>query len=301
MQVILPRPSDLGDGFYVRRALPSAVRRSVGPFVFLDEFGPVALPPGTGMDVRPHPHIGLATVSYLFEGEIVHRDSLGTVQTIRPGAVNWMTAGRGIVHSERSPDSERALGVRLWGLQFWVALPLAREQDEPAFFHHDERALPTAAPPGARLRVVLGDAFGLHSPVLTTSPMFLVDARLDAGSRLQADIPAGERAAYLVQGAVRAGGARERVEQGHLVWFDEGEPFEIEAADGPAHVVFLRGPPLDAPRFLWWNFVSSSRDAILEAQAAWSAQPSGRFPQVPGESEYIPLPSRPAPPPPTAL
>jgi redox-sensitive bicupin YhaK (pirin superfamily) len=301
MQVIVPRPSDLGDGFYVRRALPSAARRAVGPFVFLDEFGPVAMPPGTGMDVRPHPHIGLATVSYLFEGEIVHRDSLGSVQTIRPGAVNWMTAGRGIVHSERSPDSERARGVRLWGLQFWVALPLAHERDEPAFFHHDERELPTAAPGGARVRVVLGEAFGLRSPVRTVSPMFLVDARLDAQARLAPDIAGGERAAYLVQGAIRAGAAGDRVEQGHLVWFDEGESFAVEAVDGPAHVVFLGGPALDAPRFLWWNFVASSRDAILDAQAAWTAQPNDTFAQVPGETEHIPLPARPLPPAPATL
>jgi hypothetical protein len=301
MQVIVPRPPDLGDGFYVRRALPTAARRSVGPFVFLDEFGPVAMPPGTGMDVRPHPHIGLATVTYLFEGEIVHRDSLGTLQTITPGAVNWMTAGRGIVHSERSPASARARGVRLWGLQFWVALPLAHERADPAFHHHDERALPTAAPPGARLRIVLGEAFGLRSPVPTPSPMFLVDVQLDGQGRFDADIASGERAAYVVQGSVRAGAGGERVEQGHLVWFDDGEPFGVEAAGGPAHVVFLGGPPLDAPRFLWWNFVASSRDAILDAQEAWSAQPSAQFPQVPGETEHIPLPSRPAPPAPTAL
>ena len=178
MQVITPRPSDLGDGFLVHRALPSAERRAVGPFVFLDQFGPVQLAPGKGLDVRPHPHIGLATVSYLFEGTILHRDSLGSVVPIRPGEVNWMTAGRGIVHSERSPDDVRAAGPRLWGLQFWVALPLEKEQCPPAFAHHGADAIPRVTRPGARLSVVLGEAFGATSPVELTSPMFLVDVRL---------------------------------------------------------------------------------------------------------------------------
>jgi hypothetical protein len=189
----------------------------------------------------------------------------------------------------------------VWGLQFWVALPLACERADPAFFHHGVEALPTLAPEGARVRVVLGEAFGVRSPVVTPSPMFLVDARLEAGARLAAGITAVERAAYVVDGAVRGGAARERVEAGHLAWFDEDEPIVLEAVDAPAHVVLLGGPPLDAPRFLWWNFVSSSRDAILDAQAAWTDQPSAQFPQVPGENEHIPLPSRPAPPAPTAL
>jgi len=304
MQVITPRPSDLGDGFMVHRALPSAARRAVGPFVFLDEFGPVTLPPGQGMDVRPHPHIGLATVTYLFEGEIVHRDSLGSVETIRPGEVNWMTAGRGIVHSERSPQSARAAGAHLWGLQFWVALPLALENGPPAFAHHDAPALPRGERAGARWSVVLGEAFGQRSPVAVTSPMFLVDVRLDAGARIELDATFEERAAYVVEGAVRAVGAAGDAgptAREHLLAFDPGEPLVLEADGGPAHVVLLGGSPLDAPRFLWWNFVSSSRDAILDAQAAWSAQPNAQFAQVPGETEHIPLPSRPAPPAPTAL
>ena len=293
MQVITPNPSDLGDGFLVHRALPSAERRAVGPFVFLDQFGPVQLGPGKGLDVRPHPHIGLATVSYLFEGTILHRDSLGSVVPIRPGEVNWMTAGRGIVHSERSPDELRADGPRLWGLQFWVALPLALEQCAPAFAHHGADAIPRVTRPGARLSVVLGDAFGAVSPVALTSPMFLVDARLDAGASIDLEADHAERAAYVLEGEVRANDADASTAQEHLIVFDAGEPARLTAGDAPAHVVFLGGPPLDAPRFLWWNFVASSRDAILEAQAAWSEQ---RFPTVPGETEFIPLPSRPLPP-----
>lgn len=293
MQVITPHPSDLGDGFLVHRALPSAKRRAVGPFVFLDQFGPVQLPPGKGLDVRPHPHIGLATVSYLYEGVILHRDSLGSVVPIHPGEVNWMTSGRGIVHSERSPAELRADGPRLYGLQFWVALPREKEQCEPAFAHHDAESIPRAERPGARLSVVLGEAFGKVSPVAVTSPMFLVDVRLDPGATLDLEVAHPERAAYVLAGEVRGGESAEFVPREHLVVFDKGEPARLTAGDQPAHVVLLGGPPLDAPRFLWWNFVSSDRDLILEAQAAWSEQ---RFPKVPGEDEFIPLPARPLPP-----
>jgi hypothetical protein len=293
MQVITPRPSDLGDGFVVHRALPSAARRAVGPFVFLDQFGPVQLAPGKGLDVRPHPHIGLATVSYLFEGSILHRDSLGSVVPIQPGEVNWMTAGRGIVHSERSPEAARAAGARLWGLQFWVALPLGMEQCPPAFAHHGADAIPRVTRPGARLSVVLGEAFGATSPVAVTSPMFLVDVRLEAGASIELEVGHGERAAYVLEGEVHGNDSDSPTAREHLVVFDAGEPARLRAGDLPAHVVLLGGPPLDAPRFLWWNFVSSERDLILEAQAAWSEQ---RFPPVPGETEFIPLPARPMPP-----
>ncbi len=298
MQVITPHPSDLGDGFLVHRALPSAARRAVGPFVFLDQFGPVQLAPGKGLDVRPHPHIGLATVSYLFEGTILHRDSLGSVVPIRPGEVNWMTAGRGIVHSERSPAELRAAGPRLWGLQFWVALPLELEQCAPAFAHHGADEIPRVARPGARLSVVLGEAFDAVSPVALTSPMFLVDVRLDAGASLDLEVDHPERAAYVLEGEVRANDADTATPKEQLIVFDASEPARLTAGDAPAHVVLLGGPALDAPRFLWWNFVSSQRDTILEAQAAWSEQ---RFAAVPGETEFIPLPSRPTPPAPTAL
>ncbi|MFL6630343.1 MAG: pirin family protein [Vitreoscilla sp.] len=293
MQVITPRPSDLGDGFVVHRALPSAARRAVGPFVFLDQFGPVQLAPGKGLDVRPHPHIGLATVSYLFEGSILHRDSLGSVVPIQPGEVNWMTAGRGIVHSERSPEDARAAGARLWGLQFWVALPLGKEQCPPAFAHHGADAIPRVTRPGARLSVVLGEAFGATSPVALTSPMFLVDVRLEAGASIEFEVDHAERAAYVLEGEVRGNDSDSPTASEHLIVFDAGEPARLRAGDAPAHVVLLGGPPLDAPRFLWWNFVSSERDLILEAQAAWSEQ---RFPPVPGETEFIPLPARPMPP-----
>ncbi|MBC7665009.1 MAG: pirin family protein [Caulobacter sp.] len=293
MQVITPHPSDLGDGFLVHRALPSAARRAVGPFVFLDQFGPVQLAPGKGLDVRPHPHIGLATVSYLFEGTILHRDSLGSVVPIRPGEVNWMTAGRGITHSERSPDELRADGPRLWGLQFWVALPLELEQCPPAFAHHGADEIPRVARPGARLSVVLGEAFGATSPVALTSPMFLVDVTLDPGATLELDLDAAERAAYVLEGEVRANASKSPTAKEHLIVFDAGEPARLTAGSEPAHVVLLGGPKLDAPRFLWWNFVSSDRDLIIEAQAAWTEQ---RFPKVPGESEFIPLPARPLPP-----
>ncbi len=293
MQVITPRPSDLGDGFLVHRALPSAAKRAVGPFVFLDQFGPVQLAPGKGLDVRPHPHIGLATVSYLFEGTILHRDSLGSVVPIQPGEVNWMTAGRGITHSERSPDSVRAAGPRLWGLQFWVALPLALEQCPPAFAHHGADEIPRVTRQGARVSVVLGEAFGATSPVAVTSPMFLVDVRLDAGASIDLEADHAERAAYVLEGAVSANGDAAATPKEHLVVFEPGEPARLTAGGEPAHVVLLGGAPLDAPRFVWWNFVSSSRDRILEAQAAWSEQ---RFPAVPGETEFIPLPARPLPP-----
>jgi redox-sensitive bicupin YhaK (pirin superfamily) len=298
MQVITPHPSDLGDGFVVHRALPSAARRAVGPFVFLDQFGPVQLGPGKGLDVRPHPHIGLATVSYLFEGSILHRDSLGSVVPIRPGEVNWMTAGRGIVHSERSPDELRADGPRLWGLQFWVALPLELEQCAPAFAHHAADAIPRVTLPGAQVGVVLGDAYGASSPVALTSPMFLVDVRLEAGASIELEADHPERAVYVLEGEVLADDADAATPKEHLIVFDPAEPARLSAVGAPAHVVLLGGPPLDAPRFLWWNFVSSERDLILQAQAAWSEQ---RFPQVPGETEYIPLPSRPQPPAPTPL
>jgi redox-sensitive bicupin YhaK (pirin superfamily) len=209
-----------------------------------------------------------------------------------------MTAGRGIVHSERSPDELRADGPRLWGLQFWVALPRELEQCAPAFAHHAAEAIPRVTLPGAQLGVVLGEAYGATSPVALTSPMFLVDVRLDAGASIELEADHPERAVYVLEGEVHADDAAAATPKEHLIVFDPAEPARLTAVGAPAHVVLLGGPPLDAPRFLWWNFVSSERDLILQAQAAWSEQ---RFPQVPGETEYIPLPSRPLPPAPTPL
>jgi len=290
MDIITPRPSDLGNGFMVRRALPSAGRRAVGPFVFLDEMGPVRFEPGQGLDVRPHPHIGLATVTYLFEGEILHRDSLGSVAPIRPGDVNWMTAGRGIVHSERTPPALRGQGSSLWGLQCWVALPLDLEDCDPAFAHHEAGELPRTERDGARLRVVVGEAFGLRSPVAVSSPMFMVDAQLAPGARLALDADHPERAAYVVSGTVRADdNDAPACGPGQLLVFAPDEPAALQAGDAPVRLVWLGGAALDAPRFVWWNFVASRRQAIEEASTRWTAQ---AFPAVPGETEFIPLPER---------
>jgi len=279
---IAPRARDLGDGFTVRRMLPTARARSVGPFVFFDRMGPVAIAPGGGLDVRPHPHIGLATVTYLFEGEILHRDSLGVVQRIRPGEVNWMTAGRGIVHSERTPPELRAGGSRLSGIQVWVALPREREEDEPSFAHHAD--LPSASALGAAIRVVLGHAFGATSPVATASPTFYVDVALEAGAALAIPGDHPERAIFVVDGSVALGD--ETVGAGEMLVLAAGASATVRAA-AAARVVLFGGAPLDGPRFVWWNLVSSRRERIAQAAADWKA---GRFASVPGEHEFIPLP-----------
>jgi redox-sensitive bicupin YhaK (pirin superfamily) len=281
--LIRARVSDLGD-FEVLRALPSAAKRSVGPFVFVDHFGPVQLPPGRGMDVRPHPHIGLATVTYLFEGEIVHRDSIGCVQPIRPGDINWMTAGRGIVHSERSPVEERARGARLFGMQIWVALPEDREETEPSFVHHPSETLPRIALPGVGAHVLIGQVFDARSPVATASPTLYCALQFDAGARLAIPADTEERALYVVAGTLDVDG--QRVERGMLAVLAPGE-VPTAVADGKATVMLLGGASL-GPRFIWWNFVSSSRERIEQAKADWSAQ---RLGTVEGETEFIPLPA----------
>jgi redox-sensitive bicupin YhaK (pirin superfamily) len=281
---IAPRTRDLGEGFMVLRALPSGPVRNVGPFVFFDAFGPTALQPGRGMDVRPHPHIGLATVTYLLEGEILHRDSLGTQARIRPGEVNWMTAGRGIVHSERTPPDRRAGGSTLHGLQTWVALPLDREEDPPSFIH--QASLPIAERSGVSVRVILGSFGDVVSPVETLSPMIYADARLAEGAAIDWTGALAERALYVVSGAVTVGA--ERADAGTMLVFAPGVPLRIEAST-PSQVMLIGGAPLDAPRFVWWNFVSSRKERIREAAEQWKAQ---RFPPVPGESEFIPLPER---------
>ena len=282
--LIVPRTRDLGDGFTVRRALPDARRRNVGPFVFFDQMGPAVLAPGRGLDVRPHPHIGLATVTYLFEGEILHRDSLGTVQPIRPGDVNWMTAGRGIVHSERTPAQLRTGGSRLFGLQVWVALPREHEEVRPAFAHLAEPALPLLGEKRMRMRLILGETHGARSPVQTLSAMFYADALLESDAKLALAFRYEERAAYVVEGTIEHGGARYGA--GQMLVFRVGDEVVLSAAE-KARVVLFGGEPLDGERMLWWNFVSSRRQRIAQAADDWKA---GRFAGVPGESEFIPLP-----------
>lgn len=281
---IIPRVRDLGDGFKVRRALPDAARRNVGPFVFFDQMGPVTIPAGAGLDVRPHPHIGLATVTYLFTGEILHRDSLGTVQSIRPGEVNWMTAGHGIVHSERTPPALRQQPSALSGIQTWVALPREHEEVAPSFAHYGK--LPVVDESGVRICLILGEAVGASSPVPTLSPMFYADAAMQARTRLRLAADYEERAAYVIDGTVEYGGAMFRA--GELLVFAPGEEIGI-AARVDARLMLFGGAPLDGPRFVWWNFVSSRRDRIAEAAEAWQA---GRFAKVPEETEFIPLPDR---------
>jgi len=278
------RTRDLG-GFTVGRVLPSGARKLIGPFIFFDHMGPATFPPGRGIDVRPHPHIGLATVTYLFEGEIVHRDSLGSHQPIRPGDVNWMTAGRGIAHSERTGSDLRQSGARLDGLQLWVALPLRHEETDPEFHHHPARDLPAVDIAGTKIRVLAGSAFGETSPVRTFSPLFYVDAAMPAGSRLPLPDQYEERAAYVVSGKVECG--EQRAERGRMLLFAPGAPATLRAVSD-ARVALVGGAAIDGERHIFWNFVSSSQARIEQAKRDWR---EGRFPKVPGdEQEFIPLP-----------
>ena len=284
--LVPPRVHDLGGGFTVKRLIPHASCRSVGPFVFFDHIGPAELGPDTPLDVRPHPHIGLATVTYLWEGAIMHRDSLRSAQEIRPGDVNWMTAGRGIVHSERTPDRLRGQKHRMHGLQTWVALPRGHEEAAPAFAHHPAATLPVVELPGVRMRVVAGDAFGETSPVqvLARTLYVAVDLAADAALVLPADH--AERAIYAVEGELTLDG--EPVPLEHLVVLDpDSEPLLKAGCD--ARVMLLGGDPLDGRRHVWWNFVSSSRERIEQAKQAWRED---RLGQVPGETERIELPER---------
>ena len=282
--VIVPRTRDLGDGFAVRRALPHGRRQMVGPFIFFDHFGPVQFIAGQGMDVRPHPHIGLATVTYLFDGSIMHRDSEGHIQEIRPGAMNLMTAGRGIAHSERTPDVQRANGQKMLGLQSWVALPAGHEEIAPSFQHYDATRLPTVQDNGIRARVIAGSAFGASSPVETVSDWFYVEVNLDAGMSAPLDADHEERAIYVVDGEVEIAG--ERYEGPRLLIFRPGDRITVKAAR-PTRMMFLGGTALEGPRYIWWNFVSSSRERIEQAKQDWK---TGRFAHVPEETEFIPLP-----------
>jgi hypothetical protein len=282
--VIVPRSVDLG-GFAVRRALPHVKRRMVGPFIFFDHFGPVEFRAGAGIDVRPHPHIGLATVTFLFDGEIMHRDSLGSAAAIRPGDVNLMTAGRGIVHSERTAPDHRAGGERLHGLQLWLAMPAADEEIDPTFAHHDQAELPVVAGDGKIVRVVIGNLYGKRSPVPTLSDTVLADAALTPGAVLPIDADTQERALYVVAGEIDVAG--DRFAAGRLIVLRPGDPMAVTAAN-EARVILAGGAALDGPRHIWWNFVSSRKERIEQAKADWKL---GRFDTVPGdEAEFIPLP-----------
>ena len=283
--VIEPRTRDLGGGFRVGRVLPAAARRMVGPFVFFDHMGPTRFEPGQGLDVRPHPHISLATVTYLFDGEIVHRDSLGSHQAIRPGAINWMTAGRGITHSERTAPNERARGPRLHGIQLWVALPKEHEETAPEFHHHPSETLPELQIDSVRLRVLAGAAYGAASPVKALSTLFYVEAEMPAGSELPMPDGYTDRAAYLVEGTVVCG--NERCATPQMLVFRAGANTVLRA-EQDSRLMLIGGEPLEGDRHIWWNFVSTSPERIEVAKRDWAER---RFPRVPGdEQEYIPLP-----------
>jgi redox-sensitive bicupin YhaK (pirin superfamily) len=286
--VVVPRTVDLGDGFSVRRALPSARSRMVGPFIFFDHFGPAEFRAGKGLDVRPHPHIGLATVTYLFDGEIMHRDSLGTAAPIKPGEVNWMTAGRGIVHSERTGPELRSTGSPIHGLQMWVALPTAKEEVEPGFAHHATAEFPLIKDDGKFVRVVVGSLYGEKSPVPTVHEMFFGNVALRTGATLPLDADHEERALYVVDGTIDIAG--DPFESKRLLVFKPGDRVTIKAVTD-AHFVICGGAPMDGPRHIWWNFVSSRKERIEQAKAEWA---TGHFGKVPGdEIEFIPLPEKP--------
>ena len=281
--VIEPHTKDLGE-FTVRRSLPDRRRQRIGPFIFFDHMGPAEFPPGAGVNVRSHPHIGLATITWLFEGEILHRDSLGFVQAIEPGAVNWMTAGRGIVHSEKTTPEVLAAGQKLHGIQTWVALPSDAEEIEPRFEHYPAAAIPTAEIDGARLSVIIGTAYGLTSPVRTESKTLYVEANLTAGTTL--DLPnAEELGVYVVEGTADIDG--QLVEEGRfaVLAIDSGASV---AAGSDCKIMLCGGDALVGERHIWWNFVSSSRERLQVAKNDWR---DGNFDEVPGETDFIPLPS----------
>jgi len=292
LQTLAPLARDLGGGFVVRRLLPQADRRAVGPFVFFDHFGPLDVPAGARHDVRPHPHIGLATLTYLFEGAIMHRDSTGVVQRIEPGAVNWMSAGRGIVHSERTPKELIDKPHRSHGLQLWIALPEAEEDSAPSFQHVPAGAIPRVRVEGATAHVVAGSAYGATSPVKTASPTLAVVFDLDVASGTSVALPgadASERALYALDHPIEVDGVK--FDECTMVVLEPGTTPKLAAPRGGR--VFLAGGEPLGHRFLSWNFVATTRERIRAAEDAWLAQ---RFPRIPGETEFIPLPERPAPP-----
>jgi redox-sensitive bicupin YhaK (pirin superfamily) len=284
LQLVHARERDLG-GFVVRRVLPAQGRQMVGPFIFFDHLGPTQFDPGHGIDVRPHPHIALATVTYLFSGSLEHRDSLGSVREIRPGDVNWMTAGRGIAHSERTPHLARAAGEKIHGIQSWVALPDGHEDIEPSFTHYPVSVLPQRTLDGVSLSVVAGDAFGLHSPVLSLWPTLYVHARFAPKATLEIPSEHEERAIYVVNGDLAVGDAK--ITAGQLAVLEPGKNSTLRAA-GEANAMLLGGKSFPTPRFIWWNFVASSHERIALAKDRWANR---QFAPVPGETEFIPLPS----------
>ncbi len=280
--VIVPRSRDLG-GFDVRRALPSTRRKMIGPFIFFDQMGPATFAPGKGIDVRPHPHIGLSTVTWLIEGEIMHRDSLGSIQAIRPGAVNWMTAGSGIAHSERTPDELRS-GAKLYGLQTWLALPKAHEETAPRFEHFSADRLPTFEGNGVEATVIAGTGWGKRSPVGVFTDTLYVDMRLTDGTKLTIPPEHEERGVYVLAGEIEIAGDRFGV--GSMLVLRPDKPVDV-LAHGAVHLVALGGATADGPRHIWWNFVSSSAERIEQAKADWK---TGRFDPVVDDDEFIPLP-----------
>ncbi len=282
--LIKPATKDLGD-FTVRRSLPDPRRQRVGPFIFFDHMGPANFPPDAGVNVRAHPHIGLATVTYLFEGEILHRDSLGFVQAIRPGAVNWMTAGKGIVHSEKVTPEVKASGQQLHGLQVWVALPSDREEIEPRFEHYPDEEIPWVELDAARVRIVIGSAYGASSPVRTESETLYVEVNLEAGGSLELPLTE-ELGVYVVDGSVTLDG--ETVGDGVLAVLKSNCRTSISSSNG-ARAMLIGGATLEGERILWWNFVSSSRERLEQAKKDWREQ---RFAEVPGEADSIPLPTK---------
>jgi redox-sensitive bicupin YhaK (pirin superfamily) len=287
--LIIPRARDLG-GFEVRRALPSPKRQMVGPFIFFDQMGPAEFITEGGIDVRPHPHIGLGTVTYLYEGEFEHRDSLGTHQMIYPGEVNWMVAGRGVTHSERTSAETRAKKNKLFGIQTWIALPEDREDMAPDFEHHKEAALPVITDGGAQVRVILGHAFGERSPVTMQSETFYLDVVLEPGAKFPLPDDHEDRGLYVTQGSVEIGG--ETFEAGRMMIFRPGDPISVRAGAQGARLMALGGATMNQSRYIWWNFVSSSKDRIEQAKEDWKAADwqNGPFRLPPGdENEFIPI------------
>jgi redox-sensitive bicupin YhaK (pirin superfamily) len=290
--VIIPRARDLG-GFEVRRALPSAQRQMVGPFIFFDQMGPAEFLTGTGIDVRPHPHIGLGTVTYLMQGRLHHRDSLGTDQWIEPGAVNWMVAGQGITHSERTDGAARQAPLSMFGLQTWLALPKAREDDAAAFVHVPKATLPELEGEGKEVRLILGTAWGASVPLAMPSEVFYADARLQPGAAIPLPDDHEDRGVYILDGTVSVGG--QTFEPGRMLVFRPGDRVSVQAGEQGARIMLLGGATMDGPRFIWWNFVASSRERIDAAREAWRAGDwqHGRFRLPPDDDkEFIPAPDR---------